>query len=39
MGKMPIYGHIAIVPKAPSATKIPKLGIPEKSYKNEAQQY
>ena len=35
MAIMAIYGHLAI---GPCATKIGKWGIPEKSYKNVAQQ-
>ena len=34
-GKMAIYGHLAI---GPCATNSGKWGIPEKSYKNVAQQ-
>ena len=36
MAKMAIYGHLAI---GPWATKSGKWGIPEKSYKNVAQQW
>ena len=35
MAKMAIYGHLAIGPRA---TNMAKWGIPEKSYKNVAQQ-